>query len=443
MKPRKKTAILVAGMHRSGTSALAGALKLTGVSLGRRLLEPGQDNPKGYWEHRDAVVIHEQLLEALGRRWDDVRPLPDKWMLSDAAQMARSQIADLIQREFEDAEVWAVKDPRMCRLLPLWIEVLRECEIRAVTLMAVRAPSEVAASIQARNHWALPIGELLWLRHVIEAESASRQVERTALLYEDLIADPSATITRALARVDVHLPFNSAVDEGALTKFVDRADRHHVHQALSGNDSPLFPIVEKAYKALSRIAHEDDDRSWASLAECAGALEIEWGKYGSVVSAVAEMAYKFSVGEARARAEISDVASKLNAQISWSEEAAQNLRNLREERDRIVSERDMVCEELGRIQSERDQVRDELSKIRNDLDYAHHELRQLRNHLEEVCNERDQMGRGLTIAMERSAGLEFANDKLRKELDAVQGSWSWRMMGPFRAMARAIKMVAR
>ena len=39
-------------MHRSGTSFIAGALALLGVSLGdpARQLKPGPDNPKGYFE---------------------------------------------------------------------------------------------------------------------------------------------------------------------------------------------------------------------------------------------------------------------------------------------------------------------------------------------------------------------------------------------------------
>ena len=83
------TAILVAGMHRSGTSALTGALNVLGISLGQHLLAPGEDNPKGYWEHQSAVEIHERLLTALERRWDDVRPLPAGWLTSEAAQTAR------------------------------------------------------------------------------------------------------------------------------------------------------------------------------------------------------------------------------------------------------------------------------------------------------------------------------------------------------------------
>ena len=46
-------AIIVLGMHRSGTSALTGVLNRVGVNLGDNLVAPEADNPAGYWENLD------------------------------------------------------------------------------------------------------------------------------------------------------------------------------------------------------------------------------------------------------------------------------------------------------------------------------------------------------------------------------------------------------
>ena len=54
--------VLVLGMHRGGTSALAGALHLHGFDLGPSLMEPSEGvNSKGFWEHLDVFAIHERL----------------------------------------------------------------------------------------------------------------------------------------------------------------------------------------------------------------------------------------------------------------------------------------------------------------------------------------------------------------------------------------------
>ena len=67
-------ALLVLGMHRSGTSALTRVLNLLGVALGDDLMPPGPDNPLGFWEHQGIVSVHEALFAELDRRWDDPRP---------------------------------------------------------------------------------------------------------------------------------------------------------------------------------------------------------------------------------------------------------------------------------------------------------------------------------------------------------------------------------
>lgn len=43
-----KKVLMVLGMHRSGTSLLAGLLHLSGIDMGRKLLPPAFDNPKGF-----------------------------------------------------------------------------------------------------------------------------------------------------------------------------------------------------------------------------------------------------------------------------------------------------------------------------------------------------------------------------------------------------------
>src|SRR5580700_7972119 len=70
------TALVVLGMHRSGTSALAGMLHHLGVALGNRLMPATSDNPRGYWEHAEIVAANERLLASLGWGWDDIRSLP-------------------------------------------------------------------------------------------------------------------------------------------------------------------------------------------------------------------------------------------------------------------------------------------------------------------------------------------------------------------------------
>ena len=59
--------LVILGMHRSGTSALAGLVQLLGVNLGEDLLPAMPEvNEKGFFEHQEILDIHEGLLKSLG-----------------------------------------------------------------------------------------------------------------------------------------------------------------------------------------------------------------------------------------------------------------------------------------------------------------------------------------------------------------------------------------
>ena len=59
---RKKIAILVAGMHRSGTSAVARTLSLLGCKLPKTLMPAGPANEPGHWESRTIMDLNDEIL---------------------------------------------------------------------------------------------------------------------------------------------------------------------------------------------------------------------------------------------------------------------------------------------------------------------------------------------------------------------------------------------
>lgn len=198
--PRGSTALLVLGMHRSGTSALAGILSRLGIALGDRLMPPSPHNPKGYFEHRDIVAVHDGVLGALNAKWDTILPLRDGWPDEPGMAIGRQAIEEIVARDFGGAPVWGLKDPRLCRLLPLWQPLLDQWSVDHRYVLMIRRPAEVVASLASRDHLSPSRGRLLWLRHVLEAEFASRGRKRTILHYHELFAAPDSW-ARAAARM--------------------------------------------------------------------------------------------------------------------------------------------------------------------------------------------------------------------------------------------------
>lgn len=170
--PSGSKCLVVCGMHRSGTSVLSGCLHLLGMDLGKHLMPPSASNESGHWENAEIGLAHEILLRDLGCRWDMVGNLPEGWLDSEAAKRAHQRIAAILERNFMGKQGWAVKDPRISRLLPLWFRILGELDVSPGFILMLRHPLEVALSLQKRNGFDLRKGHLLWFAYNRDALSA-------------------------------------------------------------------------------------------------------------------------------------------------------------------------------------------------------------------------------------------------------------------------------
>src|ERR1043165_10281978 len=88
----KRQAILVLGMHRSGTSALSGVVCALGAAAPNNLLPANFANPTGYWESLPLVQADNELLASAHSSWDDWRQLDPRWYESDEARGFRGRL---------------------------------------------------------------------------------------------------------------------------------------------------------------------------------------------------------------------------------------------------------------------------------------------------------------------------------------------------------------
>ncbi len=340
MKPGKtlktgaeaSTAILILGMHRSGTSATAGVLGLLGAQLGTRLMQAGPDNPKGFWENLDAVAINERLLTDLDRRWDDTRPMPDDWLDSGPAEQARDAIGTLVDDEFAAARLWAVKDPRLSRCVAVWTEVLVERGIRPVFLLVARHPEEVAASLQHRSGELPSSARLLWLRHIIDAEQATRGHTRCMITYESLLADWRgcvANIERELSVAWPHGPVDAASNVDA---FLDASGRHYAHAGPEPMEV-LAQLAGRVYKQLQRAT--GTPAVWPVMAELDKSLTRHLGKLAPLIE---DLAMARTVVARRADRERKLIDEKLAERSAWALSLDEQLTEHRMQYSALVAE---------------------------------------------------------------------------------------------------------
>ncbi len=142
------TAVVVTGMHRSGTSLAASLMAALGVDMGRRLVRADRRNPRGYFEDVDFLTFQRTLLRACTPADDGGHT---DWGWTENERLDRERFPEfteeahgLISLRAAGGRIWGWKDPRTTLLLDFWDEL--HDDARYVFLY--RFPWEVADSMQ-------------------------------------------------------------------------------------------------------------------------------------------------------------------------------------------------------------------------------------------------------------------------------------------------------
>lgn len=263
----ESTAIIVLGMHRSGTSALTGVLSILGVNPGTSLLPGMQEiNPKGFWEHAEVVAIHERLLTSLDSSWDDERPLPEDWWQRSEIARYRDELLVILRRDFTDCPLWILKDPRLCRLLPMWREILQELGVKSHFILCLRHPAEVAMSLGRRDGLNAVRASQLWLRHLLESESGTRNLSRAVVFYSQLLQDWRTALRQIIDTLGPRVVISEGTAE-IINDFLEPSLRHH-HSGLDAYEMD-HRVCQLAVHAHDLVLHNPENEIGEALAPIA------------------------------------------------------------------------------------------------------------------------------------------------------------------------------
>ncbi|MBV1879639.1 MAG: methyltransferase domain-containing protein [Pseudomonadales bacterium] len=180
--------ILVTGMHRGGTSALAGLLQASGFEFGDHLLpaKPGV-NEKGFFEDKRIMEINERVFASLGREWWSFDEIEQQVWQNESILALQQQAKKLLEQQTSRIQRLIIKDPRFCLLLPFWTPVFASLSLEVKIIISVRHSQEVAMSLWQRDQFDIDVGCLLWLQHYLAIEAHSRQYQRVFISYQSLL----------------------------------------------------------------------------------------------------------------------------------------------------------------------------------------------------------------------------------------------------------------
>lgn len=200
-------AIIITGMHRSGTSLVSSLLQRAGIHIGEKLLEANSANPRGYFEDVDFYEFHEHLLHRRGQSYLHVDGDFSFEPSADEIERAKALVGARTHRA-----VWGWKDPRTALFLNFWNQILPDGRF----VFVYRHPIEVLLSLLRRgefdNYPLLMSGLTAWQVYNASIFRFCREHrERCLLVHIDgVVKDTSRFVELLRERVQLRIEVASA-----------------------------------------------------------------------------------------------------------------------------------------------------------------------------------------------------------------------------------------
>ena len=210
---------IVLGMHRSGTSVVAGILHFNKISMGTYETfwpRPLPQNPKGFYENYDFRKINDAILLHSGYKVKDYKTIIPIPKVSKKIKMIK-----MIKKYESNFENWGWKDPRTCITMSNWMSVLEEMELtkKLNIIFVSRSSLSVARSLEKRNALPLEDGVRLWEIYTNRAIDfcESHDIPTIYLSFEKILKNPLIQCEKLFNFLSC--PFDKSVVEG----FVDKS----------------------------------------------------------------------------------------------------------------------------------------------------------------------------------------------------------------------------
>lgn len=306
-----RTAYLVLGMHRSGTSAVTQLLALAGASLPANVMPEDEHNAKGYFEPWKIALFNESRLRASGSAWDDIFAFPYRALPPGDEEAWVAQAGQLFDAEFRRSAFPLMKDPRATVLLPLWRRVLETRGVQARCVIPVRHPLAVAGSLARRDGFAPQKSVLVWSSYMLAAEAYARGLPCAMVGYDALLSDWRGEVARIEAAHGAPLPRLTPAASKKIDAFLTPELRHnsaggglaelgwageiaaHVlgwfEAAARGEAPDRAPLEHAAAELARRQADVGPLTNMAALAEARAALAAAEERLASAEAVAADL----------------------------------------------------------------------------------------------------------------------------------------------------------
>ena len=478
--PVEKHAILVLGMHRSGTSVCTRIANILGAFVPDDLVPANSANVNGYWEPTQIVDLNDQFLARSQTLWDD--PTSSSNVEAKLSTQDLQQASETITQIYGSAPLIVLKDPR-CSLLPaFWVSALKMSGYSVSIILAHRPAADVAISLQSRDSIGPDMGALLWLQYntnilrvlrgeaysLFDYQNSGTTWSKTfanlsgsaGFVWPNAIAEQKAEIEntletpRAGANVDFTPKINSLVERmtGCLSNFptVPGADELDVFDTeISEIGNPVLSNL-KRNRGRDRVFRKESKLILQTAAQRIADLESERDTARDA-QLHAEARTQDAAGEIASLAEERDTARDAqHSAEARTEKATIEISSLELERNEARTEQKSANKRakksqnvIHEIERERDDARRAFAQANARADGLSAQIKEFWEDLigvQSTIIQLDEERRALT--MERDA-LFAERDALSSQLLAIESSSIWRLTRPIRSLAARFPSVTR
>ncbi len=266
-------AVLVTGSMRSGTSSLAGSLKILGLHVPQPEVPASPRNPKGHFEPHWVIRFHKQVLrQALTRPSDGSPQALGRVSAAMAEGGLEQELAQWLREQTEPRIV--VKDPHAAWLVDSWVAASRTVGRDLRLLTAIRHPAEVVGSQELtwghrRDDEMRRVKETsntaAWLNVALVTERTGRDLPRSFIRYSELIEDWRVALGRVSDQLSLGLDTDVAGAGHELDEWLDPSLRR---SQVSWGDIELPPwlrdLADDAWARLNRLVDDPGDSAAAA-----------------------------------------------------------------------------------------------------------------------------------------------------------------------------------
>lgn len=292
---KKSQAVVVLGMHRSGTSLVARALEIYGISTGSNLLTGGAENPKGFFEARDILQLNKDILSALNSRWDYLHCQEIVTLSQDKIEAFEQRAYHIIEKDFSGTKLWGFKEPRTLRLMPFWTNFFNRYEINTKCIIVTRNPDDIVESLFLRNLLPYMHSYALIAVYYRELLEIMRSNQVSLIDYDKLLDTPENELVRVGDQLNLPI-----LDAERLRIFCSDFISKDLKRS-SGKQAIQHPIRDTLLKIHQKLGEcskvpamlqsEELAALWKELKSLTNDIAPNW--YDHAITATAELATQY------------------------------------------------------------------------------------------------------------------------------------------------------